>query len=160
MTAPLVEPATPSRRVAGEKAARLAIVQALYQMEHAGATVPVVKMELRADRLGLDAGEQAAAEMDLALFDRVIDGVVAHQDEIDSAIREALAQNWRLERVASVARAILRAGTFELRHDWRADRALVIDAWVGLSRAFFDDPEPGFINGVLDRLSRMERPAV
>lgn len=159
MTAPISVPAAPSGRVAGEKSARLAIVQALYQMEHAGATVPTVKMELRADRLGLDSGEQAPALVDLELFDRVIDGVVAHQDEIDRAIRMALAENWRLDRVASVARAILRAGTFELCHDWRADRALIIDAYVGLARTFFDDPEPGFINGVLDRLSRTGRPA-
>ncbi len=154
----MAEPAIPSGRVAGEKAARLAIVQALYQMEHAEATVPTVKMELRANRLGLDSGEQASGPMDIGLFDRVIDGVVAHQDEIDGAIRMALAENWRLERVASVARAILRAGAFELCHDWRFDRALIIDAYVSLSRAFFDDPEPGFINGVLDRLSRLERP--
>lgn len=145
---------TPSIDVTAEKAARLAAVQALYQMEQSGASVALVKHEARADRLALGPDEDAAERLDFDLFDRIVDGVVAHQSAIDRAIAASLAANWRLDRLASVSRAILRAGAFELLHDWRADPPLVIDAYVTLTRRFFDDPEPGFVNGALDRLAR------
>ncbi len=94
--------------------ARLAAVQALYQMDLAETDVAAVIEEFKAHRLGPEAENGTAAQADPEHFARVLEGVVAHQREIDPLIDRQLAQGWRLERIDSIVRAILRAAAFEL----------------------------------------------
>jgi N utilization substance protein B len=132
----------------GRRAARLAAVQALYQMETAGASAADVEQDIRAGRLPR-AEEALEAEPDLALFSTLIDTVVENQEAIDVAIAHRLV-GWKLERIDSVARAILRAGVAELWARKETPSAVVIDEYVEIAKAFFDGPEPGFVNAALD----------
>lgn len=138
----------------GEQNARLAGVQALYQMEIANTSLRAVLADARADHLGVSSDEAAGDDLDLDLFDRIVSGVVEHQEAIDVTLSAHLASHWRIERLASVTRAILRLAIFELQFDWRADAPLIIDIYVSLTRSFFDDPEPGFVNGLLDQIAK------
>lgn len=139
--------------------ARLAAVQALYQMELAGAGVETVVREFADHRFGGDVeggsgpGETPLAAADEAFFADLVRGVVADQAVIDRAIVRRLAQGWKLERLDATVRAILRAGTFELlrRHDVPVEVA--IDEYVELAKAFFDPTEAGFINAALDAVA-------
>lgn len=132
----------------GRRAARLAAVQALYQMETAGASAADVGEDVRAGRLPR-AEEALEAEPDLSLFTTLIDAVVENQDAIDVTIAQRLV-GWKLERIDSVARAILRAGVAELWARKETPAAVVIDEYVEIAKAFFDGPEPGFVNAALD----------
>jgi N utilization substance protein B len=137
--------------------ARLAAVQALYQMETAGAGAETVVREFLDHRFDADLEGERLAEADEDFFAGLVRGAVASQAEIDRAIARHLATGWRLERLDATARAIFRAGAFELmRTD--APIEVIIDEYVEIAKSFFEGPEPGFINAALDAIGRDERP--
>jgi len=135
-------------------AARLCAVQALYQMEISGGGAEEVAAEFVAHRFA-DLLDQP----DGAFFAAIVTGVPGHQVEIDRAIAASLSEKWRLERVDSILRAILRCAVFELvaRHDIPAK--VVIDEYVAVANAFFGADEPGFVNAALDNIARGKRAA-
>ena len=137
---------------ARRNAARLAAVQALYQMEISGRGASAVVREFVDDRL-VEEGE-AAEELDAEHLRALVEGVVAAQDEVDARITGVLAQGWKLKRLDATARAILRAGAYEILRRGDIPPAVAVDAYVGIARAFFDGPEPGFINAALDTLAK------
>lgn len=142
---------------AARRAARLAAVQALYQMEYSGASSEAVAQDLLDGRLPLAETGPIDQDADIVLFRTIVEGAVAQQGAVDTLIARKLAEGWRLERLDSVARAILRAGVVEL---WRRDdiaTAVVIDEYVEIAKAFFEGPEPGFINGALDGCAKAIR---
>jgi N utilization substance protein B len=134
--------------------ARLAAVQALYQMEVAGAGAEAVIREFSDHRFGADVEGLRLAAADEAFFAELVRGVVDRQREVDAAVARRLAQNWRLERIDATVRAILRAGAYELAHCPDVPTEVVIDEYVELAKSFFDGPEPGFVNGALDGVAR------
>src|SRR5690606_15899936 len=81
------------------------------------------------------------------------------QRDIDPLIDQQLALNWRLKRVDSTLRAILRSGTFELIERQDVPYRVVINEYIDVAHAFFDDDEPKVVNGVLDRPARRLRVA-
>ena len=93
--------------------ARLAAVQALYQMDMAGTDLAEVIDEFRTHRIGEDAEDRAIAGADAEHFARVLHGVVRRQKELDPVIDGQLAAGWSLVRVDAILRAILRAGAFD-----------------------------------------------
>lgn len=139
--------------------ARLAAVQALYQMEAAGAGAEAVIREFCDHRFDRDLEGVRLARADEAFFADLVRGVVADQADVDQAIRKRLAQTWRLDRIDSTARAILRAGAFELMRRRDVPAEIAIDEYVEIAKSFFDGPEAGFINAALDAIARDERAA-
>jgi N utilization substance protein B len=139
--------------------ARLAAVQALYQMEVTGAGVEAVVREFSDHRFDGDIEGSRLAEADEAFFADIVRGVVADQLAIDGQVAGHLAANWRLERIDATLRAILRAGTFELLQRPDVPTEVAIDEYVELAKSFFEGPEPGFINAALDSIARDRPPA-
>ena len=140
--------------------ARLAAVQALYQMEASGAGVEAVIREFTEHRFDRDVPEANAtlAEADEPFFAELTRGVVGSQSALDPAIVKRLAKNWRLERLDATARAILRAGAFELIQRPDVPTEVVIDEYVEIAKAFFPEgPDSGFINAALDGIARDAR---
>jgi N utilization substance protein B len=140
--------------------ARLAAVQALYQMDLAETDLANVIDQFQAHRLESesDNGADTAAEADPEHFARVLKGVVRRQREIDPMIDQQLAQGWRLTRIDSILRAILRAGAFELAELTDVPPRVVISEYIDVAHAFFEADEPRVVNGVLDALARKLRP--
>ena len=152
--------------------ARTAAVQALYQMDLAGTDLNRVIQEFQRDRF---APEIAAANMgeshrepdpdekaegaDAQFFADILRGVVRRQRDLDPLIDQQLAEGWRLVRVDSILRAILRAGTYELMERTDVPARVVINEYIDVAHAFFDADEPRVVNGVLDRLARKVRGA-
>lgn len=137
--------------------ARLAAVQALYQMELAGVGVEAVVREFTDHRFDGDIEGETLAEADEVFFAELVHGVVAEQDSIDGAIVHRLAAGWRLERLDATLRAILRAGGWELMHRPDVPVEVAIDEYVEIAKSFFEGPEPGFVNGALDGIARDAR---
>ncbi|HLK23197.1 MAG TPA: transcription antitermination factor NusB [Caulobacteraceae bacterium] len=138
--------------------ARLAAVQALYQMETAGTGAEAVIREFAEHRFDRDIDGASLAPADEAYFAELVRGVVAAQKRLDVAIRRRLAKGWRLERVDATLRALLRVAAFELVGEG-PPAPVVIDEYVEIAKSFFDGPEPGFVNAALDAIARDERDA-
>ncbi len=137
--------------------ARLAAVQALYQMEAAGAGVETVVREFRDHRFEGDLEGEPMAHADEAFFGDLARGVVEAQRDIDLAVTARLASGWRLERLDATVRAILRCAAFELLRRSEIPREVVINEYMEIAKSFFGGTEPGFINGVLDAIARTDR---
>jgi N utilization substance protein B len=152
------EPQLTSRQRRARTVARLAAVQALYQMELAGEGVETVISEFLHHRFDADIEGEPLAEADEDYFAEIVRGVVGGQRGIDEAVKARLASNWRMERLDSTLRALLRAGAWELRERQDVPREIVIDEYVELAKAFFDDAEAKFVNAALDGVARDARP--
>jgi transcription antitermination protein NusB len=142
----------------GRSAARLAALQALYQLEITGIAPDDVIDEFIEHRFGRDLATGAKLQ-DEPFFADLVHGVLKHQVEIDRSLARALAQGWTLGRIDSILRALLRAGAYELVARSDVPAKVVIDEYVELARDFFDGDEPGFVNAILDRLAHVKRAA-
>ncbi|MBS0472036.1 MAG: transcription antitermination factor NusB [Proteobacteria bacterium] len=138
------------------RAARLGAVQALYQMELSGDDAESVAQEFVDHRLGREP-EISGGEADEDFFRALVNGVPQYQVEIDGSIAKCLSSDWRLERVDSILRAILRAAAYELIDRRDVPAKAVIDEYVELTHAFFQGDEPKFVNAALDKLARRKR---
>ena len=135
-------------------AARLAAVQAVYQMELVEAGAEEVIEEFVEHRFGPEP-----QEADEEFFAALVRGVPERQREIDKAVAACLSANWTLTRVDSILRAILRAGVYELIARPDVPAKVVIDEYVELAHDFFSGDETSFANAALDKLARIKRAA-
>jgi N utilization substance protein B len=140
-------------------AARLAAVQALYQMEIAGAGIVDVLAEFESHWIGREVEGIEYKPAEEAFFRDIVGGVVREQRRLDPMIDSALAESWPLKRIDAILRAILRAGAYELaeRHD--IPPRVTITEYVDVAHAFLERDEAGMVNAVLDRLAKRERAA-
>lgn len=134
--------------------ARLAAVQALYQMEQTEQSARSVIADFMEDRLGLNDEGEPVEEADPDIFRAIVDGTVERQEAIDSAIMKRLASGWKIERLDATSRAILRAAVYELIAEISLPPQIILDEYVSIAHAFFEGAEPRFINGLLDAVSR------
>lgn len=146
-----------SRQRRARTVARLAAVQALYQMELAGEGVDTVIAEFQNHRFDADIEGELLAEADEAWFADIVRGVVEGQRDIDAAVKVRLASNWRIERLDATLRALLRCGAYELMHKPDTPFEVVINEYVDLAKAFFDEAEARFVNAALDGVARDAR---
>ena len=138
-------------------AARLAAVQALYQMDIAGKGLNDILAEFESYWLGQEVEGEQYLPAEAAFFRDIVGGFTAEQRRLDPLIDQALASGWPLKRVEAIVRAVLRAGAFEL--DKRPDipARVVVSEYVGVANAFVDREETGMVNAVLDALARRFR---
>ena len=141
----------------GRRAARLAAVQAIYQMELTGVDAEEVAREFIDHRFGREVEISPAGAPDEEFFGAVVRGVPHHQVEIDRSIAGCLSADWKLTRIDSILRAILRAAAFELIDRKDVPAKVVIDEYVDIAHAFFQGEEPSFINAALDKLAHRKR---
>lgn len=146
-----------NERSRSRSTARLAAVQALYQMEMEGTPLPKLLNEFHQHRLGQVIEDVRYAEAEVAFFDDLVTGVDARRDEIDAAIGDCLAAGWTIERLDRPMRQILRCGTYELIARIDVPTATVINEYVDVADAFYDKREKGFVNGLLDSVAKAVR---
>lgn len=139
-------------------AARLAAVQALYQMDVAGTGIAEILAEFQTHWMGREVEGATYKPAEFEFFRSIVEGVLAHQGGIDREVDETLASGWPLARVEAVMRAILRAGAYELRHRKDVPARVVVSEYVDVGAAFFGREEAGMTNAVLDSLARAQRP--
>ena len=149
--------ATTPKRSQSRSAARLAAVQALYQQEMEGTPVAQLLHEFHHHRLGATIDEVEYAEAEVDFFDDVVKGADARRDEIDALIAGRLAEGWSLARLDKPMKAILRAGAYELAARADVPTASVISEYVDVAKAFYDQRETGFVNGLLDAIAKEVR---
>jgi transcription antitermination protein NusB len=145
--------------------ARLAAIQALYEVELSGSNVDDVLISFLKTRWDTHQEEgdenqdsSPLAEPDRQLFTDLLRGVTKRHAELEGMLAGALSQDWSPDRLEALVRLILMTGIYELyiRHD--VPPRVVITQYVDVAHAFFEGPEPGFVNGVLDRMAKTLRP--
>lgn len=144
----------PPRRANKRGAARLAAVQALYQMDVAGTGVMEITAEYEAYRLGQEVDGEQYLDADPQWFRAIISGVVQEQRQLDPLIRQRLPEDWPLSRIDSTLRAILRAGLWEIKNRKDVPIAVIVSEYVDIAKAFFEGDEPRLVNAVLDRMAK------
>jgi N utilization substance protein B len=138
-------------------AARLAAVQALYQMELSGTGVLEIVSEYENFRLGQEIDGEQYLKADPSWFRSIVSGVVRDQRALDPIIAESLIEGWPLSRLDATIRAILRAGVFEIIERKDVPTAVIVSEYVEIAHAFFQEDEPKLVNAVLDSVARKLR---
>jgi N utilization substance protein B len=140
--------------------ARLAAVQALYQLElNPGRGPDAVIGEFLHHRLGREIDGDHYGEADETLFADIVRGVAEHRERLDETLSAALSEEWPLSRLERLLRLILEAGAYELVHRPDIPPRVAISEYVAIAYAFFSGREPALANGVFDRLARTLRGA-
>ena len=138
-------------------AARLAAVQALYQIEITGRDPAAVVAEFGAHRHGGAGSGDGRSDYDTDLLEAIVLAAAAQRESLDLLLAEHLAEDWSLPRLGATMGAMLRAATWELSSSADVPPKVVISEYVNVARGFCSDPELGFVNGLLDRLARRLR---
>jgi N utilization substance protein B len=145
----------PSSRSANQRgAARLAAVQALYQMDVGRQSLEDTLAQFQVHHLGREIEGEQYLPADADFFQQIVTGVIKSQLDIDPTIDRALDKGWPMARIDATLRAILRAATFELLRRKDIPAGVVITEYVDVARAFYEDDAPGLVNGVLDAIAR------
>jgi N utilization substance protein B len=146
-----------ARKANKRGAARLAAVQALYQMEIAGSGLNEILAQFESHWLGREVDGAQYLPAEAAFFRDVVSGVVREQRILDPLIDEALSKTWPLKRVEAILRAALRAGAYELDHRRDVPARVVVSEYADVAAAFVERDETGMVNAVLDQLARQMR---
>ena len=152
---------TPARSQA-RSTARLAAVQALYQQQMEGTAMGKLLDEFHQHRLGREVDDEdhegeVFADAEVEFFDDIVRGVDARRDEIDEVLLAKLAQGWTLARLDKTMLQVLRCGVYELLARADVPTATAISEYVDVAKAFFDDREAKFVNGILDAVAKEKR---
>ncbi len=147
------------RATVRHSAARLAAVQAIYQMEMTELSTGSVIDEFVGHRLGqADVEASRGAKANETLFKELVRGVEIRSDQVKGIIEPLLSNDWAYDRLDVILRCILRLGTFEMLSRAQVPAKVIIGEYVDLADAFFSGSEPGVVNGILDRVARDARP--
>ena len=144
-------------RSKARSAARLAAVQALYQLDMEAPSMARLLDEFHRHRLGAEIEGDQYVEAETAFFDDVVQGVAARKDEIDGLLAAKLATGWTLERLDKTLLQVLRAGAYELLARADVPTASVITEYVDVAHAYFESREAKFVNGLLDAVAKVVR---
>ncbi len=146
-----------ARKANRRGAARLAAVQALYQMDIAGAGLNEILAQFESHWLGREVEGAQYLPAEAAFFRDIVSGVVREQRALDPLIDEALSKSWPLKRIEAILRAALRAGAYELCHRRDVPARAVVAEYADVAAAFVEKDETGMVNAVLDQLARQMR---
>nr|WP_298896914.1 transcription antitermination factor NusB [uncultured Altererythrobacter sp.] len=146
-------------RSQARSAARLAAVQALYQQQMEGTALARLLNEFHQHRLGREVDDEdhegeVFADAEVDFFDDIVSGFDARREEIDDLLVGKLADGWTIARLDKTMLQILRAGAYELIAREDVPAASAINEYVDVAKAFFDDREAKFVNGILDAVAK------
>lgn len=139
------------------RAARLAAVQALYELETSGGDVEDMIIDYQTNRPGALIEGDRYARIDADLFADVLRGAVRRRSEIDDLLSQSLAAEWPLSRLERILRDLLRCGVYELLLRQDVPARVVISEYMEVAHAFFQGEEPRLVNAVLDRIAHRLR---
>ncbi len=145
--------------------ARLAAVQALYQIEASQNPHDQVIKDFLIGRTGglavtedADTAQEttvALTSLDAELFIGIVRAVQTRESEIDDMIKAALSPEWPWDRLEMTLRAVLRAGVGELLTRTDIPGGATVSEFIDVAHAFYAGVEPRMVNAVLDRIAKV-----
>ena len=143
------------KRLANQRgAARLAAVQALYQMDVGRQPLEETLAQFGTIHREREVEGDQYLPADADFFRQIVSGVIKAQLDIDPAIDGALTEGWPVTRIDATLRAILRAGAFELLRRRDIPQKVVITEYVDVAKAFYADDAVSMVNAVLYRIAK------
>lgn len=139
------------------RAARLAAVQALYQMALSGASRDRVIAEFKTGRSGMEIDGDSFPDFDPEMFTRLVRGVHAETDQLDDMIAAVLSEGLDVDRMETLLRIIVRAGTYEIANWLDVPVRVIVSEYVDVADAFYDKRETALTNAILDRIGQTLR---
>ena len=136
-----------------KSSSRLFSVQIIYEMEINGKSFEKIKKRFSEESFFELEEINDLGKPDINYIEKLVKGVSQNQDKIDKIIKDNLV-GWSLARINSLARAILRVSVFELLDDNGVPEKVVFNEYIEITKFFFDDDEPSFINAILDTVSK------
>jgi transcription antitermination protein NusB len=146
-----------NKRSKSRSVARLAAVQALYQLDMEKSGIAKLLAEFHAHRLGAEIEDVQYAQAEVSFFDDIVSGVDARRTEVDALVESNLGAQWKIGRIDKTMLQILRAGTYELLARPDVPVATVIAEYIDVAHAFFDAKDAKFVNGLLDSVAKVTR---
>ena len=146
-----------------KSSARLAAVQCFYRLRLTGEELQSEKLleeyiaQWKDDK---DTGAHVIsrdAEPDKAFLRKMLGGLIENRAEIDEIIKTSLGDKWKMERISPLLLSLLASAIYEMRYQASLAPAIIIDEYVTLTGRFFEPPEVGFVNGLLDTLAKEAR---
>ena len=138
-------------------AARLAAVQALYQMDMEEIGLGRLLGQFHEHRLGKEIEDDQYVDADIDFFDDIVVGTDGRREDIDALIESNLGEQWKIGRLDKTMLQILRAGTYELIARPDVPTGTVINEYMDVAHAFFDAKDAKFVNGLLDAVAKAKR---
>ena len=132
---------------------RLLAVQALYQMDIAKTPLETIIKEFKIYRVDNPLDGEVLPEPDIAYFEIIVRGVSDNQMTIDRMIDKLLSKSWRLSRLDSTLRAVLRCGVQELLYSKTIATPIIVAQYSDIAHAFFEGAEGGMANALLDNVA-------
>ena len=136
-----------------KSSSRLFSVQIIYEMEINGKSFEKIKKRFSEESFFELEEINDLGKPDINYIEKLVKGVSQNQNKIDKIIKDNLV-GWSLARIDSLARAILRVSVFELLDDNNVPEKVVFNEYIEITKFFFDDDEPSFINAILDTISK------
>jgi N utilization substance protein B len=143
-----------------KSSARVAAVQCIYRLKITGEDTPpevLVDDYLTGWKDDKTAGHRAIsidAEPDKGFLRKLVTGIMHNQADIDSVIRSSLNEKWTVERMSPLLLALLASSVYEMKYATNLAAPVIIDEYVTLTGRFFEAPEVGFVNGLLENLAK------
>ena len=134
---------------------RLAAVQVIFQYYFSKSDIKKIISEF--SKLNDDSFREKFDNCDKKLFEKVVIGVCNNQKKIKSLIENNLSKNWTYDRVDPTMRSIISLGVFELAFCIKTPHNVIINEYVSIAGLFFNETNTGFINGILDNISKVIR---
>ncbi|MBO6503752.1 MAG: transcription antitermination factor NusB [Kordiimonadaceae bacterium] len=148
----------PAKQGGPRSAARLAVVQAFYQLSMADEpNAAKTAEEYISHRLGAEIEGDQYVAADADLFKDILIGAWDRRDEWNKLIEAHLSQGWTLDRIDKILMAALSAGSYELSARIDVPTAVVINEYVDVVHGFYENAEAAFVNSVLDKIAKQVR---
>ena len=147
-------------------------MQMLYQHELGGSSLSQIFSSFDLDgylaetEVATSAGRGAAgapeclrrAERSFEYARHLVEGTMENRGAIDDLIRQH-AENWRLERMPTIDRNILRLAIYEMLHESSVPKVVIVDEAIELAKRFGSENSSRFVNGLLDGVLQSDRPS-
>ena len=135
--------------------ARVAAVQVIFQYFFSRKEIKKIIRDY--ETLNDDSLKKKFTNFDKKLFEKIIVGVCENETKIKPLIEKNLSEKWPYERVDLTMTAIISLGIYELLYCFETPHKVIIDEYVTISGLFFNKKNIGFVNGLLDKLSKLVR---
>jgi len=143
--------------IAKNTSARLHAVQAIYQMHRGGHSAPEVIKEFKEHRFEKDVDGEKYVYPDTELFTKIVSGVSDRKDDLLSILKENLKKDDQIRNVEDLLKTILLCGTLELLDHTDIDAPIIINDYIEITNAYYDDSEKSLVNATLDGFKKIVR---
>lgn len=145
-------------KIARASAARLAAVQAVYQVLTNNQSAQSVISEYRLHRLGETVDGVEMVTPDGILFQSVVEGVYERMNALEDMIVAALQKNQKSKPSEPLLMAILLCGAYELLNNLDVDAPVILSDYLNVTHAFYEKGESKLVNALLDAIKTAVRP--